>query len=92
MPEFQIGERRVGDDAPAYFVADMAKRGTIYDRNGAPLAESVEVPSISVDAVEMLRGIDPKYLPMKIQQYSARVAEALNMPVEEVADKLTRDR
>ncbi|MDI1481520.1 penicillin-binding protein [Polyangium sp. y55x31] len=68
------------------------KRGTIYDRNGASLAESVEVPSISLDAVELLRGIEDRYLPMRIQQYGERIAQALNLPQEEVVDKISRRR
>ncbi len=66
------------------------KRGAVDDRNGAALAESVDVPSVSIDAVETLRHIPADALEPAIASLSARIGDALSLPREEVAEKLRR--
>ncbi|MFI5299573.1 MAG: penicillin-binding protein [Polyangiales bacterium] len=67
-------------------------RGSLLDRNGEPIAVTVDVPSIAVNAVEMVRGITEPRATAILDANAAMLAKILDLPYADVQHRLRSKR
>ncbi|MDX6201977.1 MAG: hypothetical protein QOJ83_1477 [Frankiales bacterium] len=67
-----------------------AMRGAIYDRNGAPLAMSVDARLISADPLEVATGVALKNSKWTVASIASTLAPMLGMTVADVTTRLTK--
>ncbi|MDX6230065.1 MAG: hypothetical protein QOI76_3455 [Frankiales bacterium] len=67
-----------------------AMRGAIYDRNGAPLAMSVDARLISADPLEVATGVAVKNSKWTVASIASTLAPLLGMTVADVTARLTK--